>query len=89
MTTRDANVDERKATDDRNVSIHINGQQFFITSPVTGEELRRLGHIQEQNQLFMERPGQDPDLLIEPGRSYEVKPGTHFYDLPRGTVGGR
>lgn len=69
------------------VSIHINKEQFFIESPITGAALRALGKIPSENQLFREVPGDAPDDLIRDDVSYDVKPGTHFYDLPRGTVG--
>lgn len=69
------------------VSIHINGTQFFISSPIVGADLRTLGQIPPDNQLFWERPGPDPDILIDPAETYDLKPGSHFYDLPRGTVG--
>jgi len=67
------------------VEITINDKEFHIHSPILGSELRALGQIPTANQLFEERPG--PDLLIEPNETYKVKPHTHFYDLPTGTVG--
>lgn len=69
------------------VTIHINKDRFTVTLPILGSELRALGHIPAENQLFLEQPGEDPDLLIEPDKSYELKNGSHLYDLPRGTVG--
>lgn len=69
------------------VSIHINKDHFFIEVPITGAQLRVLGKIPPENQLFREIPGEDPDELIRDEVEYDVKPGTHFYDLPRGTVG--
>lgn len=69
------------------VTIHINKERFVVSSPVLGSELRTLGNIPPENQLFLERPGDEPDLLIEPDKTYELKNGSHLYDLPRGTVG--
>jgi hypothetical protein len=69
------------------IPITINHQPFKVEVPITGAQLRALGHIPDANQLFEERHGQDPDFLIEPGASYEPKSGTHYYDLPPGTVG--
>lgn len=69
------------------VTIHINKDRFTVASPILGSELRALGQILAENQLFLERPGDEPDLLIEPDKSYKVKNGSHLYDLPRGTVG--
>jgi len=69
------------------ISIHINGAQFFVGETVTGAELRSLGQIPPDNQLFLETPGPSPDILIRDDQSYELKPGSHLYDLPKGTVG--
>lgn len=71
----------------RSISIHINGQRFEIEIPITGAELRSLGAIPEANQLFLEAPGPEPDVLIVAAQSYELKNGSHLYDLPKGTVG--
>jgi hypothetical protein len=79
--------DESSQANEHPVSITINDEPFKIGVPITGAQLRVLGNIPEANQLFEERHGQDPDVLIDPGASYEPKPGTHYYDLPRGTVG--
>lgn len=78
--------EERNESKDRNkVEITINDKEFKVRSPILGSELHALGHIPANNQLFEERPG--PDLLIEPGTSYQVNDDAHFYDLPVGTVG--
>lgn len=77
---------ESKASHDQ-VTIHINKDRFTVTSPILGSELRALGQIPAENQLFLERPGDQPDVLIEPDKNYELKNGSHLYDLPRGTVG--
>ena len=71
----------------KKVSIRINREHFFIDSPILGSELRELGRIPAQNQLFREVPGPGADELIRPEQTYDVKPGTKFYDLPTGTVG--
>lgn len=75
-----------KASHDQ-VTIHINKDRFTVNSPILGAELRDLGHIPAENQLFLEQPGEEPDILIEPVKTYELKNGSHLYDLPRGTVG--
>lgn len=69
------------------VTIHINKHRFSVTSPILGSDLRALGSIPPENQLFLEQRGDEPDLLIEPNSTYELKNGSHLYDLPRGTVG--
>jgi hypothetical protein len=69
------------------VTIHINKQRFVVTNPVTGAELRTLGSIPEANQLFLEVPGEENDILVHPDQSYTLKNGSHLYDLPKGTVG--
>lgn len=71
----------------KKIPIIINDQQFKVEVPILGSALRELGQVPAENQLFEERHGQEPDLLIQDDASYEPKPGTHYYDLPRGTVG--
>lgn len=71
------------------VTIHINKERFTVEVPILGSPLRDLGMIPVENQLFLELPGEDPDLLINPDTSYNLKNGSHLFDLPRGTVGGR
>jgi len=73
---------------DHGVTIHINKDRFVVQNPVDGAELRRLGNIPAGNQLFLEVPGDDADILIVEGQSYTLKNGAHLYDLPKGTVGG-
>lgn len=88
MQATQSNTEDASAKPPRGkISIHINGTQYFISSPIAGADLRALGQIPPDNQLFWERPGPDPDILIDPAATYDVKPGSHFYDLPRGTVG--
>lgn len=67
--------------------IQINNQPHRVAVPISGAQLRALGNIPVENQLFEESHGQDPDVLISDDVLYEPKPGTHYYDLPRGTVG--
>jgi hypothetical protein len=74
--------DERKLT-----VIFINKKKFDLQMPVTGAELRTLGEVPSNNQLFLEVPGTGQDELIDPNRTYTLKPGSHLYDLPVGTVG--
>src|SRR5436189_5666612 len=74
-------------TASKSVPIVINGKPFRVDAPILGATLRELGNLPAENQLFEERPGPDPDVLIDPATSYTPKPGTHYYDLPRGTVG--
>jgi hypothetical protein len=69
------------------VVIHINKTQFRIANPIVGQALRDLGTIPQDNQLFLESPGPEPDVLIIPTAAYTLKNGSHLYDLPRGTVG--
>lgn len=77
---------ERTPSHDQ-VTIHINKDRFVVAVPISGSELRTIGNVPAENQLFLERPGDEPDLLIEPDKTYELKNGSHLYDLPRGTVG--
>jgi hypothetical protein len=69
------------------VTIHINKERYVIENPITGAQLRQLGHIPGANQLFLEVPGDENDTLIRPDQAYALKNGAHLYDLPKGTVG--
>jgi hypothetical protein len=69
------------------VPIFINKVKFKVAMPVTGADLRSLGQIPANNQLFLEVPGKGQDELIDPNRSYTLKAGSQLYDLPVGTVG--
>jgi hypothetical protein len=80
-----AEMNERSAAGE--VVIHINKQQYKVPPQITGAQLRALGQIAAENTLFLERHGQQPDEPIDPSRTYELKNGDSFYDLPRGTVG--
>jgi len=71
------------------VPIFINKEKVTVMMPVTGAHLRELGHIPANNQLFLEVDGRGQDELIDPTKSYTLKPGSHLYDLPVGTVGAR
>jgi hypothetical protein len=82
-------VEQRTGNADTGVPIFINKDKFTVAMPVTGAQLRELGHIGGNNQLFLEVPGRGQDELIEPNKSYTLKPGSHLYDLPVGTVGAR
>ena len=69
------------------VPIFINKGKFTVEMPTTGAALRALGEIPANNQLFLEVPGKGQDELIDPNATYTMKPGSHLYDLPVGTVG--
>jgi hypothetical protein len=82
-------IDEREETEGRRkgVPIFINKEKFTVEMPVTGARLRELGEIPAGNQLFLDVPGTTQDQLIRPDESYTLKPGSHLYDLPVGSVG--
>lgn len=86
-------VEQADASEDAHgangVPIFINKEKFNVVMPVAGAQLRELGHIPANNQLFLEVHGSGQDELIDPNQSYTLKPGSHLYDLPVGTVGLR
>jgi hypothetical protein len=71
------------------VSILVNQQQHFAPQAVmTGSELKTLAGIPAGNRLYLEAPGNQPDVPVADHVQIELKPGQHFYDLPPGIVGG-
>ena len=65
------------------ILIFINDERHFAPSPtMTGAELKRLGSVPPQNNLFLEQPGPDPDRLITDDEVVELLSGFKFYDLP-------
>lgn len=72
------------------VVVHYGKKKFDLTtdSP-TGAELYTAFGIPAGNKLFLETPSdKDPDKPVaNDATPFQVKNGSHFYDLPPGTVG--
>jgi hypothetical protein len=67
--------------------IFVENQRHELHSnEVDGEELRRLGNIPPDNEIFRETPGPEADPPIPQGR-FKVHDGEKFYAVPPGTFG--
>ncbi len=67
--------------------IHINRQLYKVAEPLlAGAQLKALGAIPAENQLFLEQQG-GKDLPIGDQQSVEMKNGLHFYDVAPGNFG--
>jgi hypothetical protein len=64
------------------IVIHIDKTQYRAPkSPMTGAELRALGAVGSDYDLWQKVPGKD-DLLVDPATVIELKNGDHFYTAP-------
>lgn len=60
--------------------IFIDNTKFEVDSPtVTGDFLRGLPPVPADYDLWKRSEGHEDDIRIEPGKSYEIKAGDHFY----------
>jgi len=52
---------------------------------MTGVALRALPKppVAEDRDLWLEVPGPKDDELIDPAKSYDIKPGSHYYTAPK------
>ena len=67
--------------------IHINKKLYKVAQPsLTGAEIKALGGIPAENQLFLEQHG-GKDLPIGDQQSVEMENGLHFYDVAPGNFG--
>ena len=66
------------------LSIHIDKKQYFATkNPMTGAELKKLGGVAQDMDLWKEVHGQGDDIKIEDSTSVTLHEGDHFYSAPR------
>lgn len=70
-------------------SVHYNGKQLFAPSDsMKGVELYDLFGVPQNHRLYLEAPGSHPDTPIKRDETkYDLKPGSHYYDLPEGQFG--
>ena len=60
--------------------IFIDDIKFTLdSSSVTGDYLRSLPPVPEDYDLWLRARGPEDDTKIEPGKTYEIEPGSHFY----------
>lgn len=74
--------------EDGRVRIFVNDKGYFAPKPVmTGAEIKQLGGVPPDYQLFEEIPGKADDLLIPDSQEVELKSGDKFHGIPPGNLG--
>jgi hypothetical protein len=67
---------------DRGVQIHIDNKGYKAAkNPMMGAELKQLGGIAGNYDLWQKVPGSDDKLIKDPD-SVQLKNGDHFYSAP-------
>jgi hypothetical protein len=70
------------------INIFINGKKFIAPKLImTGAEIKRLGSIPADYQLFLEVPGPDPDKGIRDNEEVKLKSGMRFFGVVPGNLG--
>jgi len=70
------------------INIFINGTKFTAPKPVmTGAEIKHLGGIPPEYQLFLEVAGPKPDKGVRDDEPVELKSGMHFFGVVPGNLG--
>lgn len=70
------------------IPIFVDGTKRVATKPaMTGAEIKALGEVPADYQLFLEVPGPGPDQGIRDDEVVELKPGMHFVGVVAGTLG--
>jgi hypothetical protein len=73
---------EPKPKPQENPAIHIdNTLHKAPKNPMTGRELKQLGSVAANYDLWKKVPGKD-DFRIGDGDVIDLKPGDHFYSAP-------
>ncbi|GEM_PF-1494037 len=81
-------VDDVADHDPKHIPIFIDGTKYFAPEPdMTGAELKALGNVPADYQLFLEVPGPGPDIGVRDDEVVELKPGMHFNAVVPGTLG--
>ncbi len=70
------------------INIFINGKKFVASKPVmTGAEIKILGGVPAEYQLFLEVSGPKPDKGVRDDEQVELKSGMHFFGVVPGNLG--
>lgn len=81
------NKDESKVTP-LHINIFINGKKFVASKPtMTGAEIKNLGGVPADYQLFLEVPGPKPDKGVRDDEKVELKSGLRFFGVVPGNLG--
>jgi hypothetical protein len=73
---------ESKGKDEHAIVIHIDKKEFRAPkNPMTGQELKELGGVPANYDLWHKIPGKDDDRVGD-DESVQLKNGDHFYSAP-------
>ncbi len=68
---------------EQRIEIEINKKRYHVEKSVmTGAELKSLGGIAQEDELWLEEPGKNEDKKIGDNESVELKSGMKFFSLP-------
>lgn len=71
-----------KPSENKPVEIHIDNKAYKAPkNPITGYELKELGGVPANYDLWKKVPGKDDDR-IKDDQSVQLKNGDHFYSAP-------
>lgn len=71
------------STHDTHIAIQIDRKHRVATkTPMTGAELKHLGEVGPDRDLFLEVPGHGDDELIADTQSVDLQAGMHFFSAP-------
>lgn len=72
------------------ISIQIDHRPYKAPKErMTGAELKSLAGITGDYDLWFETPGPTDDIKVRDDVPFELKPGAHFYSMPRTINPGR
>lgn len=81
---------EHERPDERHVPIFIdNVRRIAPRQHMTGAELKVLGEVPANYQLFLEVPGPGEDRGIRNDEVVKLLPQQRFYSVPAGTLGAK
>jgi hypothetical protein len=75
-------------TTDHDVVIHIDRRRFEVGATLTGAELRQLGGLGSEVDLFLEEHGDADDRPIGDEELVHLRNGMHFFSTPRNITPG-
>jgi hypothetical protein len=84
-SVRETNMADEK---DHEITIFIDAIRHKVSkTSMTGAEIKALGGIDAQYQLYLEETGDNPDKAIADTESLALKEDMHFYAIPPTTFG--
>ena len=77
---------DRKDEKKKHIKIFIGSNEYEVESDhLTGAQIKTLGNVPTDYQLFLEQPGDDQP--VADATSIKLKNGMHFYGVPAATFG--